>query len=436
MKQAEVLGLLGRTLEIQPCIVGESLNLLCVRGFTTAERLAVISAPDIYDMERNPTGTQRNLSSSHAREAREYANGSAAVEATDDPRAFPEVLLNVRDKSVVEFFHLDEPQQVFDFDSFADPSVFTEPFIGVRIRLDRIEYPKPRSPQISRVDGNHRLSGFDELLNETFGDNGEVSDLDFPAIPFSMLVGLNDQQEAKLFRDVNGTPMKMETDHLLRIEIRRSGQGLMEDPRRRALWIADELTKEGRAFAGKVFFGGNPAGVKERYGRVPELRFNSLRRAIDTMLSNSKKVSVFLRNKPQAQLELVDAYWYAVSQTFPPAWEDKRNFILLQTIGLGGFAIYGGSVIDEAYEEEKLTRDEFLELLKPVAQVDLSREAYKGIAGAGGAKEVSVRLIESADPEAARAERIARRLGHEATLLERLEAAEGSEDAVSDETNS
>ncbi len=355
------------------------------------------------------------------------------MDAVDDPRAFAEVIFNVRDRSVVEFYALDDPQRLFDFDSFADPSAFPEPFMGIRIRLDRIEFPKgAKSPQISRVDGNHRLSGFDETLEDALKENGELSDLEFPSMPFSMLVGLNELQEAKLFRDVNGTTMKMETDHLLRIEIRRSGASLKDDPKKRALWIADELTKEGRAFEGKVFYGGDPSGVKEKYGRVPALRFNTLRRAIDTLLSNSKKVSVFWRDKPSAQLDVIDAYWYAVSRTFPEAWEDKKNYILLQTIGLGGFAIYGGAVVDEAYEEEKVSRENFTDLLKSISNVSLSRESYKGIAGAGGAKEVSIKLIESADPEAAKADRVARKLGHEASLGERLEAAEVDRPAESE----
>jgi DGQHR domain-containing protein len=423
MESAEVLEYLGREVELGPCLLGENLNLLVVRGFVSADRLAAFSAPDVYDMERNPTGTQRNLNQTHARESKDYATNAAAVDAVDDPRAFPEVLLNVRDKSVVEFFPLDDPGAPFDFDSFADPSAFPDSFVGVRVRLDRIEFPRPRSPQVSRVDGNHRLSGVDEALESAMAD-GESSDAEFPVMPFAMLVGLNDLQEAKLFRDVNGTPMKMETDHLLRIEIRRTGETLRDDPKKRALWIADELSKDGRAFEGKVFFGGDPSGVKEKYGRVPELRFNTLRRAIDTQLASSKKVSVFLRTRPEAQLDLIDSYWRAVRATFPAAWDDKKNFILLQTIGLGGFAIYGGAIIDEAYEEERLSEADFMELMKPISGVDLTRDAYRGIAGAGGAKEVSIRLIESADPEAAKADRIAKKLGHEDSLNSRIADAE------------
>jgi DGQHR domain-containing protein len=425
MEQAQIVSYLGSAIEFLPAMLGENLNMLVLRGYAGADKLAAVSSPDVYDMERNPTGTQRNLNNPHARKSVEYANGAAAVDAVDDPRAFTEILLNVRDKSVVEFFSLDDPQKVIEFDSFADPSAFPEALFGIRVNLERIEYPKlRRSPQISRVDGNHRLSGFDEMLESSLTDDADISDLEFPSLPFSMLVGLNDLQEAKLFRDVNGTPMKMETDHLLRIEIRRSGHSLKDDPTKRALWIADELTRNDRAFEGKVFYGGDPSGVKEKYGRLPELRFNTLRRAIDTQLASSKKVSVFLRNRPEVQLDFVDAYWHAVSKTFPDAWDDKRNFILLQTIGLGGFAIFGGTVIDEAYDEEKQSRDDFLELLKPIANVDLSRESYKGIAGAGGAKEVSIRLIESADPEAAKADRIAKKWGHQETIGDRIAAAE------------
>jgi DGQHR domain-containing protein len=422
MDERDVLEYFGREIDLGPCLLGENLNLLTLRGFAPIDRLAVVSGPDIYDMERNPTGTQRNLDNPHARQAREYATNSGGVDAVDDPRAFPEIILNVRVRSSVDFYAVDGSDRAIGFDSFADPSVFHDVLIGVRVKLDRIEFPKEsRSPHLSRVDGNHRLSGVDEVVESFLAEGGD--EFDFPTVPFSLLVGLSDEQEAKLFRDVNGTTKKMETDHLLRIEIRQQGEGLREDPNKRALWIADELTKEGRAFHAKVFFGGDRSGVKEKYGRVPELRFNTLRRAIDTQLASSKKVAIFLRNKPDAQLDLVDAYWHAVRRTFADAWEDKKGHILLQTIGIGGFAIYGGTIIDEAYDEEKVSVDDFLDLLKPIAGVDLTREAYKGIAGAGGAKEVSVRLIESADPEAAKADRVARKLGHEATVSEKIAAA-------------
>jgi hypothetical protein len=308
MEKSEVVRLLGaEVLDLGPCLLGESLNLLVLRGYAGADVLAAISAPDIYDMVENPKGTQRNLNPAHARDARTYAIESGAVEAGHDPRAFPELLLNVRDRAVVEVYTVGGNDSPLDFDSFADPLAYGRiAVVGLRVYLNRLEFPlRTRSPQISRVDGNHRLSGFEDLLEElASGDNS--NDADFPIMPFALLVGLNQEQEAKLFRDVNGTPMKMETDYLLRIEIREEGSELKENPNKRALWIADELTKEGRAFAGKVFFGGSPMGVKRAQGKVPEVRFNSLRRAIDVQLSNSKKVAVFLRDNPDAQLRAID----------------------------------------------------------------------------------------------------------------------------------
>jgi hypothetical protein len=120
----------------------------------------------------------------------------------------------------------------------------------------------------------------------------------------------------------------------------------------------------------------------------------------------------------------LDTYWKAVAKTFPEAWQDKRNYILLQTIGLGGFAIYGATIIDEAYEHELASLDDFIELLRPIAGVSLHREEYRGIAGAGGAREVAHRLIAAADPEQAKAQRVARKWGGEPATSERIARAE------------
>jgi len=334
--------------------------------------------------------------------------GAMEVEGPEDPRAFTEVILNIRDLSVVDFYSLEDGTPVGGFDSFSDPTSVVRSLIGLKIRLDRLELPKPAfNPQVSRVDGNHRLSGFDEISLQEDEENGSEA----PIIPFAILLGLDKLQEAKLFRDINGTPKKMETDHLLRIEIRRLGEGLKLDPNKRALWISDELAVGGRAFEGKVFFGGSKAGIREKTGEVPPLRFNTLRRAISEQLSASQKVSVLLRDQPEAQLALIDAYWKAVASLFPEAWTARKNFILLQTIGLQGFAIYGGHIIDTAFEEGKVTEHEFRGLLQPIAGVPLGRSHYEGIAGAGGARRIAAVLTESADPEAAQRKKILEKRG-------------------------
>jgi hypothetical protein len=55
-----------------PAIRAKVLGVNVYRGFANLADLADISKADIYDQQRNPKGTQRDLSPAHARDAYEY----------------------------------------------------------------------------------------------------------------------------------------------------------------------------------------------------------------------------------------------------------------------------------------------------------------------------------------------------------------------------
>ena len=55
-----------------PAVRAKVLGVNVYRGFASLCDLADISRADIYDQQNNPTGTQRDLSPSHARDAYEY----------------------------------------------------------------------------------------------------------------------------------------------------------------------------------------------------------------------------------------------------------------------------------------------------------------------------------------------------------------------------
>src|SRR5580658_9929940 len=78
---------------------GKNLDTQCYRGSAPLGHLALISQPDIFDQVNNPNGLQRDLSPKHASEAYEYVHRSKNSEY---PRAFPEIVLNVRDKRVLK----------------------------------------------------------------------------------------------------------------------------------------------------------------------------------------------------------------------------------------------------------------------------------------------------------------------------------------------
>lgn len=417
----------GNYVEIGPCLVGKNLNLFTLRGFAKLDALATISAADVFDQEKNEFGTQRDLKRPHAVAAFEYAMESTVEPAEVDPRFFPEILMNVRDPRLVEIHDLDDPTALIDFDSTSGMEDLEGSLVGVRVLLTELEFPKPESgPPISRVDGNHRLWGADQALKEAYASGEGYEEEDFPTIAFSMLIGLDQDREAALFRDINAEQEGMNTSHLDQLRVRLANETLKEDEKTLPLWIAHGLAEKERAFYGKVHMGGSKAGVKEKFGEVPPVALATLRRTIDTQLKAAPATFARLRKDPETLLDIVDNYWKAVRDVFPQAWHDKRRYILLQAIGLGGFARFGGITMDRAlHETQDLTQDGFLAFLKPVAeQIDLERGRWPGVAGAGGASYVAERLLEAASEEAVIIQTVKDKLAASVSDSERIAEAD------------
>lgn len=390
----------GSVLDLGPCLAGRNLNLLVIRGFARLDQLAAISAPDVYDDYTNPSGTQRELDKKHAISCFEYALHAAEVLSEDDPRSFPEILLNARDRQVVELYQVDDPDFLFDYNAFTTDAEFGGGLVGVRIRIQDLEFPHPtKNPQISRVDGNHRLSGMD--LDEVLSGDGEPDEI---AVPFSLYVGLTTEQEVKLFKDINGEHKGMDVTHLVNVTVRINGDSMKNDPARRHMWMADMLAQPNKAFDGMVFRGGARAGAKAALGKVPPIKLNTLASTVKLQLSKAVVTMANYSDRPDLVLELVDRYWLAVKSVFSKEWTDRTNYILLQTIGLSGFAQLGASLMDQGCQDGKVTQKDFELYLHVVKDnVDLSRHAdqWKGVAGAGGATRVAEVLIKAATKDAA-----------------------------------
>lgn len=385
----------GTTLDFGPCIAGRNLNLLVFRGFANLDQLAAISAPDVYDSHTNPTGTQRELDKKHATHCYEYAESANDVLSEDDPRSFPEIILNARNRQVIEIYQIDDPDYLLDLDSFTSDPEFPGGIVGIRVLVSNLEFPHPtKSPQISRVDGNHRLSGIDldELLT------GELQADGIP-VSFSLYLGLDTEQEVKLFKDINGEHKGMDVTHLTNIEVRLDGDSLKMDPTRRHKWMADQMAQKDGAFEGMVFFGGAKSGAKSALGKVPPVKLNTLASTIKLQLSKASTVMANFEDKPDYVLELMNRYWLAVRNVFAEEWADRSNFILLQTIGLSGFAHLGATLMDKGYSDRRVEQKDFELYLQAVKnEVNLSRSSdeWKGVAGAGGAKKVADVLIKAA----------------------------------------
>ena len=82
-------------------VTGNCLGHATYRGFASLSYLSDISRADVFDQENNKLGTQRNLTPSHARKAYQYVT-------MRENAFYPEVVLNIRDKSYITFVELEK----------------------------------------------------------------------------------------------------------------------------------------------------------------------------------------------------------------------------------------------------------------------------------------------------------------------------------------
>lgn len=407
----------GRQIDLGNVVVGRNLNLWVLRGFAPMDLLSEISSADVYDEYKNPQGTQRDLTKSHSQDALEYAVESDLLSAEVDPRAFPEVILNARDTDVIEVFSIEDGIVLTSFDSLNGLDDNDSKIFNLKIRTDLFRWPKPPyQPQISRVDGNHRLYQAENARD----DDGELESL--PEIPFSIFVGLNPAQERKLFKDINANQKGMESAFLDTIVISQGDEvALLSDSKTRALVIAKRLTAAGSAFDGKVFSGGSRKGAKEKYGEVPPLKLNALKRAIQTTLRKADRLVAAqlptsldsdqlsaadyeqkLLTGVDAIYVMLDRFWKAVSYAYPEAWQNRKDFILLQSIGLEAFSMLAARIIEDLFfNVKKVEQADFNGVLQDIAKkFKLDKADFDGIAGAAGASEVYTRALKKMSSDA------------------------------------
>lgn len=333
-------------------IEGVVLGVRVLRGYAKLCDLARMSRPDIYDQKTNVTGTQRDLSPKHAREAYEYVKNH-------DLAYWPEVFLCVRESSVIKF---SKPNQKKD--------------VGVlTIEIEKAE--KAKDICISRVDGNHRLhyadgkaEGFDPLEKK---------------VSFCLAPDLMLEQEIALFRDINDNQMRMNTSHLDNIEIRLTPEERLKslEPE---LYIANKFSKDSESpLFGIVYEGGKkPAGLS-----VP---LRSLVSGLRYMLVRPTKLNAL--NDPDAQYKVIKNYFLAFKKWEPEAWEDYKNHIPLRGAGLWAVCFLGAEVIDRALAKGKFKPDDMLQILKTGRSWDWSNKGdFQGYSGRGGAVKISEIIV-------------------------------------------
>lgn len=350
------------TLPTFPVLLGECLGHEAYRGFGPLQDLAAISKADIFDQEKNPLGTQRNLSTQHARKAYQYV--------TEKKKAFyPEIILNIRDSSYIKFMHI-------------------KTHAGMKFGM--LEFIKdPRSTEaivVSRLDGNHRLwfvDGHDKAFEAVVRH-----------VSFCFLLLPKLEQELELFRDINDNQMGMNTSHLQNITARLLGQKALkvQNP---AAYIVQRLQKD----KGSPLYQSMYEGGRIRKGAtLSGLTVANLTSAVRDMLSRSAKLSQF--PDTDAQYEVIKNYWNAVQKWLPEAWKRPRDFIIFKGVGLYAISYLGIEIIDRCLAKGKYGTKDMLGYLKKLQDIDVfTAKGNLPYAGRAGGRKLANDLVENLEDE-------------------------------------
>lgn len=329
-------------------IKGKVLGVDVYRGFGKLSEVASISAADIYDSKDNPTGTQRDLSPKHAREAYYYVKNNELA-------FWPEVFLCVRNMKCIKFI-----------------SESKESKFGI-IEIDSNAIRDYKGISISRVDGNHRL-------HFASGENKDFPPLE-NEVSFCIAFDISIDQEITLFRDINNNQKRMNTSHLDNIELRLSPE---EEIKRKdvPLYIAKCLSKDANSpLYEKVYEGGRNLGPN----MIP---LRTLKTGIQYMLSRTIKLTSF--KDPDAEYRVVRNFFEAVKIWQPEAWKSPSQYLLLRGVGLWGICFIGANVIDRGLSKGKFDVNSLVQILRSGRSWDWSRKgSFEGLSGRGGASKIS-----------------------------------------------
>ncbi len=332
-------------------IKSRNLDTVCYRGEAPAAYMALLSQADVYDQVTNPEGLQRDLSTKHAADAYEYAHRPADPE---HPRAFPEVVVNVRDKSVLKMERIDAD---------GDPDSF-----GARYRLvfdlERVRDGKGGKIHVSRTDGNHRLF-------YAAGDDRREPLL--AVIPFQVQIGLSRDQEAHLFVDINSNQKGLNTSHLAILQSRLTPEE-EEIKTRLDRWIAKRLVDDPDSpWHGLVHLGGSKKGSRAQ-GLSRPVNFTSIQNGVQRLLAKSQYIHDLTH--PAAQYAIIKNYWKAVKTVFADEWANSKRYLLLKNMGVWSLSILGGTIIDRCIPRGKVGADDLARYLRQAkARFDWSRDA-------------------------------------------------------------
>lgn len=333
-----------------------NLDTVCYRGHAPLAHLSLISQTDVFDQVSNPTGLQRDLSPKHASDAYDYAT---RPEDKRFPRAYPEVVLNVRDKNVVEI------EQTEDSDK---KSVMVRLYFDLsKIMQDKVH--------VSRVDGNHRLfyAAGDDRRNPILVD-----------VPFQIHIGLTRDQERSIFVDINSNQKGLNTSHLDIMQSRLTAEE-QEIKNHLDRWITKKLSEDPKSpWHGLIHHGGSKQGSRVQ-GLTRPVNFASIKGGTNKLLSKSQYIHDL--TDPEAQYVIVRNYWNAIKIVFAEEWANPKVYLLLKNVGVWSLSFLGGTIIDRCLPKGNVDIDTIASYLRQVRDTFDWKKAATGdrsVAGMSG----------------------------------------------------
>lgn len=325
------------------------LGVDVIRGFARLCDLSAISQADVYDAETNPTGTQRDLSPKHARDAYLYVR-------QEELAYWPEIFLNAR-KPVWKFY----PDQSG----------------SGRLEIDVDAIRRIETISISRVDGNHRL----HYADGTFDGYPPLTNI----VSFCLAVNLSLEDEIKLFRDINNNQRRMNTSHLDNIKVRLTGRNDLatRDPK---LYIAMRLSEDGDSpLAGMVYTGG-PSDV----ARIIPLR--TLKSGLEYMFSRPTRLTAI--DEIEIQIKIIKNFFSALKRWVPDAWSKPRQFVMLRGAGFWGVCFLGAEIADRTLAKGKFKPEDMLIILRSGKNWNWANGGdFSGLSGRGGAVKIRDMIV-------------------------------------------
>ena len=390
-------------------------NLLCgnimgrnvLTGFTKLDSLAVISDADDADQVDNAEGTQRDLQESRAKDALDYAVSHNIT------KFFPAIILNVRDSSVIT---LTKDGVEVDPDEISENESYE-----IKVDISKLDIPKNhKNPEISRVDGNHRLAGADFITYYEIKDDDErpVVKLnedqqhklsEMPNVQFIITIGLSKNEERQIFHDINHYQKGMNTNHIRTQQLLlKDDEEINKDINLFATKAADHLGKDDDSpFKDKMDFGGSKEGIK-REGLEIITTITMMERSIKATFDESAELTAYFNNLSDKSKIITDlkTVWTCFVKAFPRQFSEKGT-LALKTVGMVALGRLAGNLISRERNRpgdipRKTSEEALMIYLDAILQANPDFwedgiEKYKGIAGASAGKQIYYDLVQLLD---------------------------------------